>query len=432
MAVHSFAEVLRLVYEVKQKENLLLDYKSGVDPRDSEGSEIAKDVSSFANHNGGCLIYGVKENGTGVPEEINGIKNPEELRVKIIQSAGNMANLNPPIFVEPVILSGNAQGKEVSVVAVNVQESLASPHFYRGSSVFWMRNADRCQPIEGTPEILKLLENRRMKMEEQRSLQLEESTSLSMNWFAKSYHPHHKKEDQYRAISVPRFFMSLQPRLFNPLFLDIRLIGEAIRTTLNKMQQKYSWPSSYSYSFFESSGFESYAATMVSKWYEQKPQFTANISNVLWSSMSSTGHLFHFEDMPYMIDAPAEETGNRKSQYAFIPTHVLKRILGFLLFAFELFQVLEKTTSFELKIQFDDVNGMLMLYHDRCINQRRIIENRFTITRSFTTLDMSTENLLHLVISDIAPELLICINYSPGHTFDANEVNPIKAVLKGS
>jgi len=62
----------------KVEENLYLDYKAADSLANSDGkkNEIAKDVSAFANSDGGTILYGVKEFNEGpkfLPEEIDPI-----------------------------------------------------------------------------------------------------------------------------------------------------------------------------------------------------------------------------------------------------------------------------------------------------------------------------------------------------------------------
>ena len=63
----SVADVERMIAE-KVQENVHLDYKASPAADPGRPNEIAKDVSSFANSDGGVLIYGVEEEkGTGFP-----------------------------------------------------------------------------------------------------------------------------------------------------------------------------------------------------------------------------------------------------------------------------------------------------------------------------------------------------------------------------
>jgi hypothetical protein len=57
------------------EENLHLDYKAAgaLDKTHAKKSELSKDVSSFANSDGGVLIYGIKENADRTPGAIDAV-----------------------------------------------------------------------------------------------------------------------------------------------------------------------------------------------------------------------------------------------------------------------------------------------------------------------------------------------------------------------
>lgn len=75
------------------EENLNLDYKAAdsLQRNDNKANEISKDVSAFANSDGGIIIYGIKENSTNkhLPESISPISRQEiskEWLEQVIQS----------------------------------------------------------------------------------------------------------------------------------------------------------------------------------------------------------------------------------------------------------------------------------------------------------------------------------------------------------
>jgi hypothetical protein len=65
----------------KVEENLHLDYKASgsLEKNDKKANEISKDVSAFANSDGGVIIYGIKEDSVNkhIPEKIDPIKRNE-------------------------------------------------------------------------------------------------------------------------------------------------------------------------------------------------------------------------------------------------------------------------------------------------------------------------------------------------------------------
>lgn len=70
-------EYLNSLIENKVEENLNLDYKAAgsLDKQNNKTTEISKDVSAFANSDGGIIIYGIKEDKINkhLPEKIDPI-----------------------------------------------------------------------------------------------------------------------------------------------------------------------------------------------------------------------------------------------------------------------------------------------------------------------------------------------------------------------
>lgn len=70
-------ELINKYIKNKVEENLHLDYKASgsLEKNDKKANEIAKDVSAFANSDGGTIIYGIKENSINkhLPDETDPI-----------------------------------------------------------------------------------------------------------------------------------------------------------------------------------------------------------------------------------------------------------------------------------------------------------------------------------------------------------------------
>lgn len=119
-------------------EQKTLDYKREL-PNDSSKKEFLKDVSSFANTIGGCLIYGMREEN-GVPVEVNGLEgiNPEKeiLRLEQIIHTGIAPRLT--VFTRPIQLNNGNH-----VLVMRIPQSYAAPHMVTldGSSSFWARRS---------------------------------------------------------------------------------------------------------------------------------------------------------------------------------------------------------------------------------------------------------------------------------------------------
>jgi hypothetical protein len=136
----TFADIEQFVQE-KWPEGKTVDYKR--DPygnRDDDKKELLKDVSSFANTQGGDIIIGVDED-KGVPTGIPGVTVPdidkEKLRLEEIIRRG----LDPRIdcAIHHVLTPASSE-----VIIIRVQESLLFPHrvvFQGKFGEFWARSS---------------------------------------------------------------------------------------------------------------------------------------------------------------------------------------------------------------------------------------------------------------------------------------------------
>jgi hypothetical protein len=127
------------------QENIHLDYKASGAIADDKRDEISKDVSAFANSDGGFLIYGVEEErGSQLPIRIDGGVNdrkfPKEWLEQIIRS-----RINPIIDGVRIIPISVASG--TSLYVVSVPKSLRGPH-QASDNKYYKRNNFINQPME--------------------------------------------------------------------------------------------------------------------------------------------------------------------------------------------------------------------------------------------------------------------------------------------
>jgi predicted HTH transcriptional regulator len=109
----------------KVQESIHLDYKASpaLDPKKSD--EIAKDVSAFANSDGGLLIYGVEEDkASHLPVQIDAGVNPKWNREWLEQVI--TSNISPRIEGVEVAQFELPTGRYV--VCVRVPKSFRGPH----------------------------------------------------------------------------------------------------------------------------------------------------------------------------------------------------------------------------------------------------------------------------------------------------------------
>ncbi|HLD69246.1 MAG TPA: ATP-binding protein [Candidatus Omnitrophota bacterium] len=420
----NFEDVQKVVLDLKEPESVLLDYKGGVDPSKSN-EDIAKDISSFANHFGGYLIYGV-DAPTGSPTGFSSLNcDPAVLRDKIIKVCASPQWINPPLFIEdPHIVEGQNNGRPVKIVIVKIEESPAAPHHFKAGTTFYMRAGDTNQPVEGDPGTYAMLLNRRQKMEDIRKARWNDAQDFATRWLWQTYHPHNKEEEGL-SDGIPRFSICLLPRFFNMTSIEWDAVAHALREAANQLIKKFSWSSNSYDNFCESEFQQSYASTVVYRQNEVPPQYKAAKPNVEWTCANRAGMLFHFEDMPYQLEGPTPDFKAKKPQFAFAPTIFLRRIMGFLFFAKEFYALCQRHFAFDLIVECSHTKNMLLAYYDRVNEERHVMENHFLIGRNLTTYDLMDEFIQKIIISDLDFELLRCINWPRNHTFDGPEIQSI-------
>ncbi len=119
----SLADINKLISDQVQ-EAIHLDYKASPAIDNSKRSEIAKDVSAFANSDGGILIYGITENNNlpvSIDSGVDHTKYSREWLEQIINS--NISPRIEDIRISPIQLSADR-----SVFAVKIPKSLRGPH----------------------------------------------------------------------------------------------------------------------------------------------------------------------------------------------------------------------------------------------------------------------------------------------------------------
>jgi hypothetical protein len=127
----------------KVMESIHLDYKAG-HALNGKPKEISKDISAFANSDGGCLVFGVNEEGhlpIGVDEGVDHKKMTRERLEQLIQS-----NVSPTIESLEIIQIPINDTHSIYVVAA--QKSLRAPHQDRQNKRYYRRNNFRSIPME--------------------------------------------------------------------------------------------------------------------------------------------------------------------------------------------------------------------------------------------------------------------------------------------
>jgi len=151
-------------------ESIRLDYKAGFGDdggsksREAANKDIAKDLSAFANTQGGLLVIGVEEapKRRGYPGAIVGRpKKPgEDTRQRIEAVALSSAHVYPPLAPRIGVVD-LPHDPTREVVAIQIDESPDAPHWIDRRQGFYVRREGQNDPVPGTDEDYEWLRRKR-------------------------------------------------------------------------------------------------------------------------------------------------------------------------------------------------------------------------------------------------------------------------------
>jgi len=121
-------------------ESKTLEYKRSLPSNSNEDKkEFSADVISFANADGGDLIYGIEEEN-GMPKKIIGFEDriidSEKLRLESLIRDGIRPRIIPNIQIQPIKISDNN-----NVILIRIPKSFTSPHTIGDKTLFYSRNS---------------------------------------------------------------------------------------------------------------------------------------------------------------------------------------------------------------------------------------------------------------------------------------------------
>jgi len=142
------ADIIKLIDE-KVPESLELEYKAcdALQKIDGKKNEISKHISSFANSNGGVIVYGIKENGH-LPDCIDVGFNPSNISREWLEQVIN-SKIHPKIeglHINQIELPTKQPGYVLYVVTIP-QATQRAPH-QAADYKYYKRYNFQCVPME--------------------------------------------------------------------------------------------------------------------------------------------------------------------------------------------------------------------------------------------------------------------------------------------
>jgi hypothetical protein len=137
-------EDLELLIQQQVQESLHLDYKGSTSLSKSGQKEIPKDVSAFANSDGGVIIYGIEESGHLPVRVDGGVSNSVITREWIEQTI--LSNISPRIDgiqIQQIPIDPN-----MSAYCISIPKSDRAPHQDRTNKRYYKRYNFSSVPME--------------------------------------------------------------------------------------------------------------------------------------------------------------------------------------------------------------------------------------------------------------------------------------------
>lgn len=134
-------EWIKQILDQDLSEGYLYDFKTDISTKDQS---LTKVVTSFANTQGGFIIFGIKdgESATGW-KRLHGVTDKKEFAKKLSDTLSNSKVVPTIFFEDPKFLSVPYENRTYDVAVVKINSSEFKPHAVVGSDgllKFWVRN----------------------------------------------------------------------------------------------------------------------------------------------------------------------------------------------------------------------------------------------------------------------------------------------------
>ncbi len=353
---------IKSLWENRIRETIALDYKREISQK---ADEISKDISSFANSEGGVIIYGIAEDKAGLPVYSEGvISNKNSERIQQIISSSISPLLDVKIDVIDVFDKNNAliNGKEFLVVKIP-----KSPFYIHQAKKFYFRQntiTNGFEAVEMTERDIALRYRERINSEQkQKDLILMKQNELKEKI---SY------ERMFFAAAIP------QVSVVAPISVTKGVLGSILF-------KKYT-PGSFGGELI----------------FEHLPHSPGQ-PTISGREINSTYLKKHFEinkDRSVFYTYSIEETSPGWGTVISVTT--MANLAEFLFAANKFYQTINHTSGIILSLNLSNTNGVDFLYRDAISYQRvPIRENNIYLRKEIPFLPFDVEKTLCEIIEEL-------------------------------
>lgn len=361
-------EDVKSLWENRIRESIFLDYKREIS---TDSKEICKDITSFANSEGGVIIYGVGEDGTGLPLCSEGIvSNKNSERIQQIISSSVSPTLDIKIDVIDVFDKNNKPINGQEFLVVKIPKSSYYIHQVTTTKKFYFRantTTNSFDAFEMSEHDISLRYNERFRNEQKQiDIMLEKQKEV-------------KEKFSYERM----FFAAAAPQV--SVVTPINITDEYLRSILLK---KHPSGETHIYTYLP--------------WDQTRP--TGNGREINKNYFNKQKHIEVNKDRTMLYAYPIVEwlpEGN------VITSHEISNLAEFLLAVNKFYELIDHTAGITITFNLVNIKGLKFVYSDGWSRSREIeigMDNIF-IKKEIAFLPFDPEKIISEIIVEFCENL---------------------------
>ncbi len=364
-------EDVKSLWENRTRETISLDYKREIS---KDSKEICKDITSFANSEGGVIIYGVGEDKTGLPTYSEGVvSNKNSERIQQIISSSISPVLDIKIDVIDVFDKNNKSVSRKEFVVVKIPKSSYYIHQVTTTKKFYFRantTTNSFDAFEMSEHDISLRYNERFRNEQkQRDIILEK-----------------QKEVKERFSYERMFFTSAVPQI--SVVTPINITDELLRNILLKNHSSSGGTQIYRYL----------------SWNQSHPTGNGREININYSDRPNLKkHLEVNKDRTILYAYPIVEyspDGN------VITIYDISNLAEFLFAINKFYELIDHTSGITITFSLVNIRGLKFAYHTGWSNREiEIGKDNISIKKEIAFLPFEPEKIIYEIIVEFCENL---------------------------